>query len=567
MERVTARTENQAIKVLAWVFASLVLFVALCWGGNLLYHQWQEKRLGRHAELAWAKGDFARATVAAQRAYQVDPKNVNACRMLARLAEREGQPSALEWRQRVLTLRPDSVEDSIALAKTALQFGQFALAELALSKVESGAAHLASYHDAAAQLAVSKKDAASAQSHFQEAARLDPQNKAYQLNVAVFDLQSSSPEVRSKASLLLKSFMDDAQLRVPAARAMLNYAIQRKDLPAAIDISDSLRGYPEASFRDRVYHVELLHDLNSPEFVQNLTRVQDEAAADPAKLTELLSWMNASHLSLLAIDWIKRLPPEAKTKRPVPVAIAECYAAVDDWPGLKEWCKKPIWGDLEFLRHAFLARVARAQGDSLGYEGEWAAALKAAGANSEALFSLRQNVAKWQWQKEAIEVSWLLTKDPKRQNEALAALHQYYTEKADTGNLYRVLARLCEIRPEDDKLQNNFAQLSLLLQVDQDHAHAMAEKLYAKDRTNPIFASTYGFSLYAKGLYPQAVKVMSELSPDDLRRPALAAYYGMFLAAAGDKTKAAEYLQIGSNAPLLPEEKALVEKALASIKP
>ena len=114
--------------------------------------------------------------------------------------------------------------------------------------------------------------------------------------------------------------------------------------------------------------------------------------------------------------------------------------------------------------------------------------------------------------------------------------------------------------------QNNLAQLSLLLNVNPEHAHELAEKLHQKDPTNPVFTSTYGFSLYVKGRSQQAVKVMSELKPDDLHRPAIAAYYGIFLVAAGDKSKAAEYLERGSEAPLLPEEKLLLANARNKIK-
>jgi predicted Zn-dependent protease len=174
---------------------------------------------------------------------------------------------------------------------------------------------------------------------------------------------------------------------------------------------------------------------------------------------------------------------------------------------------------------------------------------------------LEQAAAKWRWQKEAEDLLWLLGKDPEKQSAALAALYQDYAEKGDTSDLYRVLARLCEIKPDDEKAQNNFAQLSLLLNLNVEHAHDLAEQLYKKDPKNPVFASTYGFSLYRKGRYQQAVKVMSDLEPADLQNPTIAAYYGVFLVAAGDKSKAAEYLERGSEASLLPEEKALLQDA------
>ncbi len=60
---------------------------------------------------------------------------------------------------------------------------------------------------------------------------------------------------------------------------------------------------------------------------------------------------------------------------------------------------------------------------------------------------------------------------------------------------------------------------------------------------------------------------MDKLRQDQLQEPPLAAYYGVFLAANGEEMKAREYLERGKQADLLPEEKALVDKTLANLKP
>ena len=54
---------------------------------------------------------------------------------------------------------------------------------------------------------------------------------------------------------------------------------------------------------------------------------------------------------------------------------------------------------------------------------------------------------------------------------------------------------------------------------------------------------------------------MESLTPEQLQAPSIAAYYGIILAAAGQKEKAQEYLKRGAQTFLLPEEKALVAKA------
>jgi hypothetical protein len=464
-----------------------------------------------------------------------------------------------------MKLEPNSIEDAIALAQSALQFDKIDLAEMTLKKLGSAAERFPTYHEAEAQLAIAKKDPGSAERQFAAALKLDPSNKLYQLNVAVFQLQSKSPEIRARASKLLQGLMKDKALRVPAARAMRDYAAQRKDVPALTEITALLYSWPEATFRDRISFVQVLHALNAPAFAARLSELQGEAAKDPAKLTDLLTWMNANRLSLFAIDWVKRLPAEITNKRPVPVAVADCYIAARDWDGLQQWCKKNSWGDLDFLRHVYLARASRERGDDLGFKAEWNAAVAGAGSDAARIYALEQDTAKWGWKNEAEGLLWALTKDPNKESFALAGLNQYYLEKGDSEDLYRVVARLCEIRPDDQEAQNNLAQLSLLLNLNVEHARALARQLHSQNPKNAVFASTYAFSLYRQGHYQQAVNVMSDLPADKLRQPAIAAYYGVFLAAAGD-ARAREFLDLGRQARLLPEEKALVEKAGTTIK-
>ena len=57
---------------------------------------------------------------------------------------------------------------------------------------------------------------------------------------------------------------------------------------------------------------------------------------------------------------------------------------------------------------------------------------------------------------------------------------------------------------------------------------------------------------------------MSSLSTEQLNDPTISAYYGIILAANGDE-KARPYLDFGQHANLLPEEKALVDKAYTSL--
>ncbi|HEY2124594.1 MAG TPA: tetratricopeptide repeat protein [Chthoniobacterales bacterium] len=530
--------------------------------GFHFYKQWRSHRWVNRAEAFLAVGDTKSASFVALNILQLDSRNIEAYRLLARVAEQDGVRSAIDWRQRVAREAPDSIPDTIALARTAVRFGEIKTAQAAIDRIPAIGQRDAGYHEVMAQLAMAQKDPASAVRHYTEAAQLDPGNKNYKLSLAIAQLSSPDAAARVEAHALLRKLMDDRDVRLPAARAFLEDAIQRKD-PELVPVASLLSSFPEATFGDRLRRLQILSQLRLPEYPAVLTQVQDEALSDPAKLTEMLVSMSENNQALLAIEWIRRIPAAKLEQRPVFVAAADCFIAISDCTGLEEWAKRFNWKDLEYLRHAYLARAFRDCNKPLDFDLEWSKAFKGA-VNNEAVQTLQKAAAKWGWKKESIDLLWLLTKDPGSQRAALTTLNQYYTESSDTPSLYRVASRLAQIAPDDTRAQNNFAQLSLLLNVNTERAGEIARQLHEHDPRDPDLACGYAFALYAKGNWREALNVMNTLSEEDRHRPEIAAYHGLILMAAGQKEKAALYLELGSQAKLLPQEKALLEKAFSS---
>ncbi|MBA3726897.1 MAG: hypothetical protein H0W86_10685 [Armatimonadetes bacterium] len=110
-------------------------------------------------------------------------------------------------------------------------------------------------------------------------------------------------------------------------------------------------------------------------------------------------------------------------------------------------------------------------------------------------------------------------------------------------------------------MQNNIAQLSLLLGAEPAKARAAPRQLHEKEPQNAAFASTYAFALYQSGDAPGAATVMKGLSSEQLRDPAVAAYYVIILARINNSHDARRYLELGREARLLPEEENLLHRA------
>ena len=566
METSHQRTERLYLKLLFGILIAIILLIAIFWGGHDLYVRWQERRLVRRALVAFQHGDDATASLAARTALQIKPTSVPAERIMAQLAEKVGNPSALDWRHRVVEAEPRSVEDALAWARCALQFNQPRLAEQALSGIDEHGQKQAGYHAAAGALAQLKKDNVSANREWELAVQLDPNETTYQLQLANLQLRSTDVARQAVGRGTLMKLRSDPKQRAAATRELISDGLaHHEDAQRLIDLARELQDYPEATLNDRLAYLDFLHQAQRlPEFTSYLTQLESTVVENPTDLAALLEWMSTSSLNLLALDFVKGLSPEKMQEWPVPMSVANLYTRLGDWRKLETLTTQTNWRQADFMRHAYLARALRGQDKAAGAEHEWALAVKGAANQSTSLLALLRATEEWKWDKEMVDLFWALTTDPEKQKEAVQTLYEYYGRTQNTQGLYRVLVRWAELAPEDLNVQNNLAQVSLLLDADREEAQRIADELYRKDPNNAAYATTYAYSLLTKGDTKSAAKVMNSLTPDQLRDPSISAYYGIVLAAVHDE-KARDFLATGQQAKLLPEEKKLIDKAFASL--
>ncbi|HWY50578.1 MAG TPA: hypothetical protein VNW72_03765 [Chthoniobacterales bacterium] len=565
MEKSVERTQRTVIKVSFGILLGIIFLIAAIWGGHDLYIRWQEKRLVRRATFDIEHGDDRNASLAARSILEMKPSSASAARIMAELAERAGERSSLDWRRKVAQLDPQSTDDALALVRTAVQFNDLGAAERALAAVDENRRNTAPYHAAAALVAQSKLQGEKAETEWNEALRLAPNDKSYQLQLGMLRLRANDPERRVAGEAMLTALRSDPAQRSAATRALLNAAVARREDPGKLlELARELQTYPEATWNDRLLFLDLLHAVQDPQFSSYLTELEKQGADDPASLAALLSWMSRSRLNLLAFDYIKTLPAETSQKWPVPVAVADVLVQLSKWQELETMTTKAQWNRFDFLRHAYLSRALREQGKAAAAEREWATATKQASEQSDFLSVLIQTTSEWKWENETTDLLWSLSKRSEKQKEAFVALYRNYAKTADTQGLYRVLLRLSELDTTNLDVQNNRAQVSLLLDANPPEARRLAADVYNKSPKNPAYITTYAYSLLTQGNAKEAVRIMSSLSAEQLSEPNISAYYGICLAATGDE-KARSYLDFGKQANLLPEEKALIDKAYANL--
>ncbi len=440
VELSSAKQERTFIKLSLGILIALIAFIAFCWAGRRAYVRWQETRLIGRAEMALSKGDLRQASLAAQTVRQLKPESDRAARILAEIADRvSDKPGAYEWRRKVVRLKPDSIPDRLAWVQSALKYNDVPEAQRALSQLPADAMNDARYHVALALLAQQKHQNDKAKEEWMEAVRLAPDENNYLLQLALNQIQSSDEKEHAAAVDLLDRLRKEPKQRLIATRAMIQDAVKhRENSQKIIALANELRSYPEAALSDRLTYLDILRQTDQPQFAAYLTELEQTVQAQPSDLGGLLTWLSRNNLNLLALDFIKTVPPDRLEEWPVPGALADIKIRLKDWRQLERSLKNANWRQFDLFRHAYLARALRELDQPAGSAHEWAAAAKAATEHAETTWALLQLVDEWHWAPEAIDLLWELTKYPDRQREALTTLYRVLRETGRcSGNLSR----------------------------------------------------------------------------------------------------------------------------------
>src|ERR1043166_7109209 len=259
----------------------LVAFGFCLWRGVRVYPHYKHRRLVAQARLFLQNGRYQEAMLTAQQILAANPTNLEACRVMADLTERGKDPSTLVWRRQVAQLSP-TLENRLTLAAAALLFERppFPLARQTLEGIQTDRLETAAYHAIAAQLALKLNRVNDAETHFQEAIKLEPQKESYQLNLAVLRLQSLDPTVMAEARATLERLTASPRLGPFALRELVNDSLEKKDLERAQQFSERLLPRPEARFGDRVQHLDILYGTHSPAFDAFFSLVRNEARSE-----------------------------------------------------------------------------------------------------------------------------------------------------------------------------------------------------------------------------------------------------------------------------------------------
>ena len=553
----------QIVKQL-WKYGLLVGLLLLAgYGAYLENVSTREARLVRQARNYLAKSNTKTALLCLRRALNYNTNCVDACRAMADLNEKLSTPAALLWRSRVVELNPKSVPDRFALVRTAIMFRDYLSATNALAGVSQAARSTPEYHNLAGSAAAALHWLAQAETHFSEAARLEPSNPIPRLNLAVVRLQSTNAQDLALARTALKLLRANPVVRCQALRELVADSLHCGEAQNALAFSTELLQQTNALFSDRLLRLDVLRAARSDDFDAAVASAQKEAAGESLKIFEFASWEGRRAGSAGALAWLQSLPSATQTNQAAALLAADCQAALKQWRPLEVSLERQQWGELDFIRHAFKSLALRGQQLTSSSDIAWGEAVNASGGRKERLVMLLRFAAAWNRAPETENLLWSIIHKYPAEKWAAVALSRNLLWKGRTRALMGLYDEQAKMNPADLSARNNLAMTALLLGARELQPQDLAREIYRKVPTHPAYASTYAFSLHLQKQSAQALKVFERLKPDELEQPPVALYYAIVLQATGNGERATKYLDIAAGIKLLPEERKLLIQAQA----
>jgi Flp pilus assembly protein TadD len=553
------------MKRIAFAAIFLLLFAAglTSWHfGRPIYRQLQERRALTQAKHFLTTGDYRNANLSIRRALALNPSNLKACELMAQLTELARAPQVLDWRCRVVELAP-SVDNKLKLAAAALAIEPppYPLASQVLEELAAFSTNNSAYHMLAAERELKLNHLSQAENHFAAASRLEPTNQLPLLNVAVLRLRSTNATTAATARIELEQLSSNPNLGHIALQWLANDCLIRKDFNCAEQLSSRLLADPRAGLEDNLQHLTVLHAGGRPGFADYLFSLQSRVSTNPAAIYFMASWMLAHDLAADARQWLIHCPTNIQSEQPVPMALANCYAALRDWTGLETWLIGQSWGEMEFVRLATLSRAEEQQNKRTTADGHWRLAVRQAGDRLGPLNYLQAMADAWMRAPEREDLLWRIFERYPTEQWAARELGRLYGLAGNTRGLNKLYGAIADREPRDFVAKNNFAATAMLLRTSLPKAHETAKEIYLAHPSEPIVVSTYAWSLQLQGQTREGLATLEKLKPEALQDPPVALYYGLLLCADKQPGKASQYFAQVDRATLLPEEKELLAAA------
>ncbi len=546
-----------------WIWSLLILFSCI---GLVLaarpairsIKHWRAQQFIEDAKIEESKEQLQTAFEKAYTAYQLYPNDNEIARYTAHIITRLSPTEALPfWIN--LAKETGSEDDLYATARLALSINKPSTAEEFLNKLKITEPLSTRTLLLEAQLQALK-------GHYEEA-------------IAIAERLTQMPDVPSEAQLLYVKLSQRSAIaseRLAGIEYLRSLAKQKNEdgLVAIRNLAaysgnnkediklliKQIHENPLATSNDKLLALFLAQKINEAD--ANTVLAKAEALFENASMeerVELGRWLNVQRAYTKTAHCISM--QEAMTRYDLFLVWADAMAMTNQWKLLSMALHSPDVPLEEFLRHLFLARVAKAENQEARFRQEWSKAYFETNNNPDKLWFLIHYAIRLQYFDEAIQGLQILTNMPAQAKEAWTSWIDICLLKHNTKELTQVLKNMVEVYPRDSSVENDLRYAEALQGPLQDKALARAKNLVAENPTILAYRMTLALALLRENKPTEALKLLDGLDiPWMEARSGWRAVYAGILRENGRNALADLIINQLPEDYLLPEEVQLAHK-------
>ena len=532
--------------------------------GRKAYAKWKCERALTNAHTAFKAKDLTAVALALQVAIRADRGNPEVWKTIADITEALGAREAIQQRQQVAMLMPGNIDAQLALAITALRFGDTYTARDALKAVPVDMRDTMSYRRVVAFYSMIEGNGGTAEDVLASVMKNDS-GDGVRIAYASVRMSNPDPAIAASARQELAGMVENPALAAAALRQLVGDAILRKDQEAARTWTERLVKLPNAQYGDHLTMAALVLFKEKPPLEEVLGPLMEKAKGNPVKLADLVRWLMGQQQVARARSLVDGLSNEIKDTYIMKAVRLDLAIAQSDWSGVGELLRQGALGPVPdgALRLAMESRnVGEIDGNNARL-GHWQQAIDQSKTNIFGLRMLYKLALTWQWTPEIEATLQAIAENFPGQTWAHETLVKGYTLVQNGPGLLKIFALWHRQQGGVNRLTNDWALMDMLVSpVDTwNPAKVAAEQLYLNESGNPNYATTCALGYTQAGRNAEALRVVDKLKPEE-RRDSMRAPYLAFIYAQGGRAKEArEQLALPHPARALKEEVKLAELA------
>jgi thioredoxin-like negative regulator of GroEL len=532
------------------------------WSGG--YTKWKCERALRKANDAFQAKDMASAALALQVAVRADRTNPKVWQTIADMTEAMGAREAIQQRIQVATLQPGNVQAQLALAITAMRFGDIYTARDALKAVPPDLRDGMDYRRAVALFAMVEGNGGTAENVLASVIK-DDSSDGVRLAYATVRMSHPNPAMAATARQELAGMAENTATAAPALRELFGDAIFRKDFAAARTWAERLVKLPTAQYRDHLALANLFLLVDHRPLEEVLGPLLEKAKANPSDMADLVRWLLAQGQAIRARAIVDSLPTDVKDSFIMKAARLDLATAQGDWPAVGELLRQGALGPVPdvALRMAMEARnVGEIEGEAARLK-RWQLAIEQTRTNIFGMRMLYRLAFAWRWVPEGEATLMAIAENFPGQTWAHEALVKGYTSQQNGPGLLKIFALWHQQESGVNRLTHDWALMDMLVNpVDVwNQSKAAAEQLYLNESTNPNFSTACALAYTQAGRNADALSIIDKLKPEERRDSARAPYLAYIYAQGGRAKEAREQLALPHPARALKEEVQMAQLA------